>query len=361
MTSAKNLYILGAVLVIIAGAIITMETVKNQPPSKQVKPFFAGLKSQDIAEIRITGKTDTLRLFRKDQVWMISKADQTSASSETPVAGIGQEEQPAAKQPATEYAADTAAVSSVTEKVSSMKKSILVSNNPEKQEIFEVDSVNGVLVEITDVKGKSYGTLRVGKGGPDYNSNYVRSIGSDDVWLVSGGVKGALYTDIKRWRDKSMVSFDTTSLKELIISSKDTATGKVSTIKCLRTKDSLNQDVWNMTEPEKALLKKTEMSSIAGQLSSLKTAEWENNTDMADSVTGFDKPLLTASAIFNNGDARTVIFGKKQQYGGKLYAKVDNRKELFLVYETSLRFLQKKAEELKEPPAPVAGPEPAAK
>jgi hypothetical protein len=354
---------MGIALILAFAAIFIWEKTASQPGTKQAKAFISGLNMENFGEIRITGKNDAVRIFRKAGTWMVSEINTAIPAGNGETGGVPDQIGDPLNQTAAsgtsiaEYPADTASVGAALTKLSSMKKQLHVSRNPDNQETFEVDSVKGLLVEVLDLKGTSRGGFRLGKSGPDYSSNYIRSMGSDDVWVVGGGIKGSLFTELKRWRDKSMVTFDSASIKQLIISTKDSVTKKVSTMKFSVSRDSLNNKVWTITEPVQSLAKSKDINNIISQFSSLKTADWENDTTVADSITGFSSPSATVTAILQNGDSKTAVFGKKQQYGGKIYAKADGKKEIFLINETSMRVFQKKPEELKEDPQPVIGPE----
>ena len=79
----------------------------------------------------------------------------------------------------------------------------LVSDNPERQSMFEVDTA-GTLLVFSEPIGK-VDSLIIGKSGPNFSDRYVRKAGSDEVYLA-GGLRAFLYErKPKEWRDKTIV------------------------------------------------------------------------------------------------------------------------------------------------------------
>jgi len=361
MNDIKKLYILGIVLVAIVGIIIISETIGSQRPSKKARAFFPGITADALSAVKIADNKDTVKVMRKGDVWVVTRvkkamAEEQKATAEgaIPETPAGQE-QAAAEEVAVqdEYPVDSASIATLLEKLVTMKRDILVSKNPAKQETFEVDSAHGVLVEVWNAKGKSIGTFRIGKSGPDWSSNYVRTPGSNDVWAVSGSIKSAFFADLKRWRDKTIVKFEPSSVKTLTLTKKDTVSGVISTWSMERATDSLNNAVWTFTVPAGITAKSEEIEKIAEKLSKFKTADWEEDPAVSDSARGFLSPYLVVEAKLTNGETKKVVFGAKQSSGGKWYVKAEGKEDVFLVYEYSMRDFDKKLEDISNAPAPV--------
>jgi len=79
-------------------------------------------------------------------------------------------------------------------------------------------------VEIKNDKGASIGALYIGKNGANWDQNFVREKGSNDVYLAGGSVRTAFFGDRKRWKDKTIVKFDKAFVKKLQIAKKDSGT-----------------------------------------------------------------------------------------------------------------------------------------
>ncbi len=98
--------------------------------------------------------------------------------------------------------ADPAAVGQLIGGLSGFKTGSLISDNPTKQGLFQVDST-GSLVTLTDREGKST-SIVIGKMGPSFSEVYFRMPGSPDVYLGSGITPWALNKEARDWRDKTI-------------------------------------------------------------------------------------------------------------------------------------------------------------
>lgn len=111
------------------------------------------------------------------------------------------------------YAADATAIKQLLSGLSKFKVGSLISSNPEKQSIFQVDST-GTRIAVTDRSGKTVAII-VGKMGPSFSEVYFRVPAVKDVYLGEGLDTWTINKDVKEWRDKSIVSTPTESVKDL--------------------------------------------------------------------------------------------------------------------------------------------------
>ena len=112
------------------------------------------------------------------------------------------------------YAADATAIKQLLSGLSKFKVGSLISSNPEKQNIFQVDST-GTKLTVTDRSGKTVGLI-IGKMGPSYSEVYFRLPDSKDVYLGEGIDTWAINKDVKEWRDKTIVSTPSEGMKGLV-------------------------------------------------------------------------------------------------------------------------------------------------
>ena len=111
------------------------------------------------------------------------------------------------------YAADATAIKQLLSGLSKFKVGSLISSNPEKQNIFQVDTT-GTKLTVTDRSGKTVG-LVIGKMGPSYSEVYFRLPESKDVYLGEGIDTWAINKDVKEWRDKTIVSTPSETMRGL--------------------------------------------------------------------------------------------------------------------------------------------------
>lgn len=109
--------------------------------------------------------------------------------------------------------ADQQAVTSI---ISTMKNLIvknIVSSNPEKQSLFQVDS-SSTKVLITE-NGKMITAFFVGKPGVGYTDTYVRREGEQNVLLVDANISQLFVKTLKEWRDKTILKIPQENIHEL--------------------------------------------------------------------------------------------------------------------------------------------------
>src|SRR5258708_27374745 len=102
------------------------------------------------------------------------------------------------------YPADATSIKQLLSGLSKFKVGSLISSNPEKQNIFQVDTT-GTRISVTDRSGKPV-ALVVGKMGPSFSEVYFRLPSSADVYLGEGLDTWTLSKEVKERRDKSTAS-----------------------------------------------------------------------------------------------------------------------------------------------------------
>ncbi len=112
------------------------------------------------------------------------------------------------------YTADPSAVLAILQGLSKFKVGSLISSNPEKQRLFQVDT-SGTQITATDRAGKT-NAIVIGKMGPSFSEVYCRPPGSKFVYLGEGLDSWSVNKEMKDWRDKSIASIPSESVKSLI-------------------------------------------------------------------------------------------------------------------------------------------------
>jgi len=185
MKNKRLIFGISAIVLVIAIFTIAEKLNTISPPEHRTK-FFPHIEERSITSLVITEGENSVTLHRDNGSWMVSKT---------------LEEQT--------FSADSASAQIAVEKIVSMRKGDLISNNPANQSTFEVDDTNSLSVQIfTSKSSTAAGILHIGKTGPDWNSNYVRKCGTDAVYAVPGGLRHSLFLDIERWRAKETVPVD---------------------------------------------------------------------------------------------------------------------------------------------------------
>jgi hypothetical protein len=113
------------------------------------------------------------------------------------------------------HPADTTQVNQVVEMISSIDVGSLVSQNPEKQNLYEVDSISGTLIRAYG-QDQELASFYLGKNASNYNYSYVRKVGSTDVYVAEDVMSYRFDKEPKNWRDKTIIQVDTADLVSIV-------------------------------------------------------------------------------------------------------------------------------------------------
>jgi len=111
------------------------------------------------------------------------------------------------------FRADSSAVVAILSQGKHIELKGLISSNPEKQHVFQVDST-GLLVRFSE-KGVERAAFRVGKVSSSYTESYVRREDSRNVYLANGFLSGTFNRQTKDLRDRTIFRADVNSMKEV--------------------------------------------------------------------------------------------------------------------------------------------------
>jgi hypothetical protein len=345
--NSKRLYQLGGALVMLVAIILVSNWLSNRKPSEKSAKFFPSFTEATCSSISMTDAQGTVKLKKKGEVWVITRAHKAGATDTAPaIAGIDSTQKLQTSALEDEYPADSASTKTVLEKLTTMKKDILISENPSKQSQLEVDSAKGILIDALDNTGKSYGAFYIGKNGPDWSSNYIRTKGSNKVYTVGGSIRYSFFTEYPRWKDKTIIKCDRASIKKVSIVKQGTVIGL--------EKSADSAGTWKLTQPEQADAKMDVVNPLLDAAARLNTAEWEDSSLTPDSM-GFTKPELVLTVFLANGEQKIVNIGKKKGGTSRFWVKAEGQQPVFLVDDVEIQKFDKKPEELKAiPPAAPA-------
>ncbi len=168
--------LIGTVVVL---AVITYFVLRQPGEVSRTETSGAVLVSYDSAsvdKVEISGTGGSVTLVKQGNGWMLTSPMQ--------------------------YRADQNVVTTAVGKGKDIQVKNIVSSNPEKQQLFQVDS-SGTLVQMY-AGGNLVAAFRVGKPSSTYTETYVRTEGSNDVFLADGMFTYLFGHQPKEWRDKTI-------------------------------------------------------------------------------------------------------------------------------------------------------------
>lgn len=347
----KNLAISAIILVILVGIIVLTNVMSNRRPSSQARQFFPELSESTITAFQVIEKDKGVKVFKQGDVWKAvqlvshkeTPAETSDSATASPVAGIDAGSADEYVEQGRAYPADSAAVATALEKIASMERDILVSQNPEKQDVFEVGKDKGRLVQVFGEDGKKTGSFMVGKNATDFSSHYVREVGSNKVYSVAGSIRYSLFSEFDRWRDKTILDFDK-SLARIVTVKKQ---GETFTVE--RMTDTTGAVQWKLTSPIKANANNEPIDEIIGKLANLKAADWEEDSLKEAEGLGFTNPEVVVTVTMQNGDEKKLIVGKKKEGTSQFWVTVPERDDVFLMSDYAVKPLDTSVDALKAP------------
>jgi hypothetical protein len=198
----RNTWILLAVLAVLA--VLTV-LVLNRPGERSTEGLLevplVTYDSASVDRLEITSATGTVVLARQGSRWMV-------------------------EQPVT-APADESVIGTAIGKGAAIRLKSLVSANPQKQFLFQVDST-ATLVRIFD-HGTERAAFRIGKLGASYRDTYVRREGSDEVYLADGVLTYVFNKPPRDWRDRTIFRTDEAGIQSVDFRYGDTTFALVRT------------------------------------------------------------------------------------------------------------------------------------
>lgn len=114
------------------------------------------------------------------------------------------------------YRAEQAAVTTFLSAVTATTVGELVAANPANHARMGVDDDSAIHATFVTERGER--TLLVGQSGRRFQTEYVRTPGADEVYLMEGRLGSELRKDEAAWRDRTMASIDSTSVSRIVVS-----------------------------------------------------------------------------------------------------------------------------------------------
>ncbi|TFH64104.1 MAG: DUF4340 domain-containing protein [Candidatus Zixiibacteriota bacterium] len=234
------------------------------------------------------------------------------------------------------YLTEKGAVQPLADLAHMMSVGEIISSNPDKQMLFQVDTITGNRVTFYR-DGNELASIIIGKAGADNQSTYVRKPESKDVYVAKGNFVRFLNRPASGYRDKTLLTIDTTQIATISFKSKDIDYR-------IGRQDSLWRIVPAKGEPANANPQK--MSNLLRQLAQIR---WNNSPPPGDTARpNFLQPTVAVDISMLDGSTRSLRFVEQGASENKsYYIQSPSGDETFIVYEYVVTNLVKKPDELK--------------
>ncbi len=244
---------------------------------------------------------------------------------------------------------DTTAIESALAKLDELEVAGVAATRKENHARLEVDEATGVRV-VAKAGDKTLCDLLIGKYAS--GNTMVREHTSDKVASVRGSIRYAFAKEVKDWRERSIVSFDMSSTKQVAF------VGAGGTFTFVH-----EGDAWKQAPGEKAITNfdGAKVQAAVSVLSSLRANDFAEPGITAEQA-GVT-PGVGAVTITTGGDAGTqqVVLRIGNAVGDNHYVQADGNPVIFLVSSTiASRMLRDSASFATEPAAAAPTPPPSA-
>ncbi len=304
----RRLSLFALIFIVMAGLYWFLEGPKEENTDHEPSNLLGEFKAGNVERINITSPgSGAIALKRVDKGWQVAADHKTF------------------------YAADSSAVEALFESLAKLKTGSMVSRKPKRHALYEVSHKTGIQVETLGHDGTLAHVL-IGKSGPNIFSTYVRVVDSNEVFLVSGILKNTTSKTLNEWRDKRIFDFN----PELVTTY--TVTGNLS---CALKK----------TDGKWWLESKTAPANTAAVEQAVRTLATLNAIDFEEGTLeeyGFDEPLRTITAEFNDGSQTILLLGSDAN-AFQQHAKTGNSETIYIIEKHILGMLCPTMDELNTP------------
>jgi hypothetical protein len=305
----KSLIIPLALLAVLLVVYLLVSQSEQREMEPDITDNFLGIDSGAVDRIELKKLGSTLEFTRRGDGWYMGTNGQ-------------------------EYKAEPRALSQIESMSYSMKTGEIVSSNPDKQMLFQVDSLMGTRVNFyrdTDLLG----SVIVGKTGSSFQYTYVRKPESDNVYNAEGSYSRIFSQPPSSFRDKTLLSLQSDQINVIQFEGMET------------DYSLMNQDsVWKVLPQtnESFVGDMAAVDALIRQFANLRFNDFVKNPDSL--AISFSQPDLRIIIGVRDGTERRLLF-VKQEEGKNYYVKTEASDEPFVIYEYALNGLVRKPVDLR--------------
>ena len=226
--------------------------------------------------------------------------------------------------------ADNRAVEQMLSMASHLEVGEIISSNPEKQFVFQVDTVVGNRLDFFDGENL-LASMVIGKMQEDLLHAYLRKTDSDDVYLAKGLFSRIANRRLDLWKDRSLLVLDPKQASEIEIS-QDEKTFR------LTREDTL----WLVSAhpyQESFPADRGAVDEYLGTLADMKTDEFVKAFQSAG--ISFNKPQLELTLTFSEGQQEKLLAVDESGDGSRYFVKTDQDRNVFILYEFNFKRIAK--------------------
>lgn len=272
--------------------------------------IFQDLKPKEAAKIEIKDKDQEVVLVRTGDTWFIGSEDG--------------------------YKADGNEIDYILRSIKEFNRKNLVSLNPKKQHIFQVNEDDGVEINVCDAQERSLAHFFLGKTDPNLFGTYLRRVDEDMVYLVEGYLRTSFIRGPEDWRDRTIFDFDPNYISQIILESE----GR----EIVAQKEDSGE--WSLIRPEELPADRHKLDNMAHTLARLKTSGFAKEGEPKDY--DWDNPEIKVTVTLKDKEEKILLIGgKRSKEENDFYVKKKGEDTIFVLPRYVIDNLNRKLADLK--------------
>jgi len=206
----------------------------------------------------------------------------------------------------------------------------IISQNPDRQSDFEVDSLGGMYVEFF-ANDSLLNSVFVGKMTSGYTHTYIRKPNSNDVYLSIGPLAYIYNRPLTGWLDKNILAIQSGNIEsiEFVYPDRSFTLFRQDTAWAVSKPDSKNFEIADSRRVEPTL----------NQIIALTASDFENVSDAG--LLDFDNPSLILIISLLSGGNETLVFGAINENETRRYCRKKGVSETYVIMRSRLEFIYK--------------------
>jgi len=290
----KRLIIPAGILIVICAIWFVQSKIESRRTSAKTIEGFLKLDAKEVNKIAVKTTNDSLNFVIRDGRWYLD-GDKPKL-------------------------ADSSAVNNMVNSSAGMKVGNVISENPERQRDFLVDSINGNFVQFFN-GDQLLNSIIIGKMSNDYVHTYVRKPGSKEVYLSEGLLTYLFNRRRTQWLNRTILAFQPDNVKEIEFVYPD----RVFHIRKGVTEWYVSKSPYSDSLPTDSM--KTE--AFIRQAGMLRASDFANEIDSVK--TAFNKLALTVKVSLLNGPALGVEFAAADSTANRLFCRQSESEDIFVI------------------------------
>jgi hypothetical protein len=298
----KKVLFSGAILALVAGAMLLSSFLANTQEKRRLIPFFPHF-AQNAGRIVLTQGGQTAILTRQNGAWFVS---------------IGQ-------RPDNLYPADSVKVMSIITKIAEMTPDNFVGSNQENFAQFGFENDSTYFVQIYDVHGMLVGDFILGNRAENWRLNFFRRIGDNNVFLVSGGIGFAFNVDPNEWRIRRIFDFNPSDIVQISARHTDQNYTLV-----------LNEEENWIFAADSSIANQQDVVNMIGEFMQLTANDWDYSYMISDQMAGLNNPSAEYTFTLKDGTVHTLAVGNIDGERPRFFVRYNNSPQIAFILRSPI-------------------------